>query len=159
MTTKKEDTIRVLRVYEFTGPRSLVEAQVAKSIHGDKDVGNGVVIKGATIGTYPEILNVPSPEPEPTRDAKAVEEEKVTPKPYDRGYLQVRKARHKTAPVFGYVNHGQGLSELQIVDRKEDASLMTRKDSLHLWGGLAGSGDWMGWDYYLFVVDNNQQLD
>lgn len=65
----KQDTIRVLRVYEFVGPRSLVEAQVAKSIHGEKVVGNGVVIKGATIGTYPEILLIDTIEDPPPVDS------------------------------------------------------------------------------------------
>lgn len=66
MSTKKEDHVRILRVYEFTGPRSLVEAQVAGSIHGDKIIGNGVVIKAATVGIYPEVL-IPTVQEEPEK--------------------------------------------------------------------------------------------
>lgn len=56
------DIVRVLRVYEFVGPRDKVELQVARSIHGEKDWGNGVTIRAATIGTYPEILEAAKPE-------------------------------------------------------------------------------------------------
>lgn len=52
-----EDTVRVLRVIEYAGPRSRVEEAVANSIHGEKDAGRGLTIKAATIGTYPEILD------------------------------------------------------------------------------------------------------
>lgn len=64
------DIIRVLRVIEYTGPRELVEAQIANSIHGERRIGKykdhgthqsldgEVVIRAATIGNYPEILNV-----------------------------------------------------------------------------------------------------
>lgn len=58
-----EDIVRVLRIVEYVGPRSWVEATVAKSIHGTKDVSEymggprqGKIIRAATIGTYPEIL-------------------------------------------------------------------------------------------------------
>lgn len=51
-----EDIIRVLRVIEYSGPRSKVEEQVANSISGEKRLHNGMVIKVATIGLYPEIL-------------------------------------------------------------------------------------------------------
>lgn len=50
------DIIRVLRVIEYTGPRDKVEDQVARSLHGEKSWGNGVTIKAATLGTFPEIL-------------------------------------------------------------------------------------------------------
>lgn len=50
------DIIRVLRVIEYVGPRDRVEDTVAKSVHGTKEVGNGLFIKAATIGAYPEIL-------------------------------------------------------------------------------------------------------
>lgn len=54
------DIVRVLRVIEYVGPRDRVEDVVAKSIHGEKDAGYGLVIKAATIGVYPEILkNLP----------------------------------------------------------------------------------------------------
>lgn len=50
------DIIRVLRVIEYTGPRDKVEDQVARSLHGEKRLPNGVTIKAATVGTYPEML-------------------------------------------------------------------------------------------------------
>ncbi len=54
------DIIRVLRVIEYTGPRAAVENQVANSIHGEKRLTNGVIIRVATVGAYPELLaNLP----------------------------------------------------------------------------------------------------
>lgn len=54
------DIIRVLRVIEYTGPRDKVEDQVSRSLHGEKRLPNGVTIKAATVGTYPEMLeNLP----------------------------------------------------------------------------------------------------
>jgi hypothetical protein len=54
------DTIRVLRVIEYTGPRDKVEDQVARSLHGEKRLPNGVTIKAVTVGAYPEMLeNLP----------------------------------------------------------------------------------------------------
>lgn len=50
------DTIRVLRVVEFVGPRAQVEAQIRQCIHGEKKFGQ-MTIRAATIGTYPEILD------------------------------------------------------------------------------------------------------
>lgn len=50
------DTIRVLRVIEYTGPRDKVEDQVARSLHGEKRLPNGVVIRAVTVGSYPEVL-------------------------------------------------------------------------------------------------------
>lgn len=52
----KTDTIRILRVIEYVGPRGVVEDQVARSLHGQKSLPNGVVIRAATVGAYPEIL-------------------------------------------------------------------------------------------------------
>ena len=53
-----EDRIRVLRVIEYIGPRSLVEEQVARSIHGTARFhkNRDVEIRAATIGAYPEVL-------------------------------------------------------------------------------------------------------
>jgi hypothetical protein len=49
-----------LRIIEYTGPREAVEDLVSKSVQGERTVvgrlGNNVIIKAATIGTYPEIL-------------------------------------------------------------------------------------------------------
>lgn len=52
----KEDIVRVLRVIEYVGPRERVEQVVAKSIHGEKDAGRGLMIRASTVGAYPEIL-------------------------------------------------------------------------------------------------------
>lgn len=51
------DTIRILRVIEYSGPRAAVEDQVSRSLHGEKKFNNGVVIRAATVGSYPELLN------------------------------------------------------------------------------------------------------
>lgn len=51
-----EDIVRVLRVIEYVGPRSWVETQVANSIQGQRLIGSDCVIRVATIGNYPEIL-------------------------------------------------------------------------------------------------------
>ena len=54
------DTIRVLRVIEYVGPREAVEELISKSIHGERCYmrnGKDIVIRAATLGTYPEILN------------------------------------------------------------------------------------------------------
>lgn len=50
------DTVRVMRVIEYVGPRDKVEETVSNSIHGEKRLPNGMVIKAATIGNYPEII-------------------------------------------------------------------------------------------------------
>lgn len=52
----KEDIVRVLRVIEYVGPRGRVESTVSKSIHGERDCGNGLFIRASTVGAYPEIL-------------------------------------------------------------------------------------------------------
>jgi hypothetical protein len=51
------DIVRVLRVIEYVGERDDVERIVRLSIHGEKDLGNGMTIRAATVGTFPEILN------------------------------------------------------------------------------------------------------
>ena len=56
------DTVRVLRIVEIVGPRDLVEKQVASSLHGmrlgAKSDDGQVVIRAATIGEYPEVLDL-----------------------------------------------------------------------------------------------------
>lgn len=53
------DKIRVLRIIEYVGDRDLVEKLVSESIHGEKIVYKGkLVIKAATMGTYPETLEI-----------------------------------------------------------------------------------------------------
>lgn len=51
------DTIRILRVIEYTGPRDRVEDCVARSLHGEKRLPGGLVIRAATVGSYPEVLD------------------------------------------------------------------------------------------------------
>ena len=55
-----EDIVRVLRIYEFIGPRSAVERLVSMSIHGTNAVGTAtagtVRITGLTLTEYPERL-------------------------------------------------------------------------------------------------------
>jgi hypothetical protein len=52
------DIVRVLRIIEYVGPRNLVEAQIEKSIQGQHLAHDGqLVIRAATIGSYPEILD------------------------------------------------------------------------------------------------------
>lgn len=62
---KPQDIVRVLRIIEYVGPRDIVEKTVAQSIHGTKTVpsrdGDRLVIRAATIGTFPEILDKDDP--------------------------------------------------------------------------------------------------
>jgi hypothetical protein len=55
-----QDTVRVLRIIEYTGPRDWVERQIELSITGTKKIESSkdqvCIIRVATIGTYPEIL-------------------------------------------------------------------------------------------------------
>lgn len=70
---KVEDTIRVLRILEYTGPRSLIESTVSRSIQGEKNfgaTGRECTIRAATIGMYPEILNNGSQETVPNGEQK-----------------------------------------------------------------------------------------
>lgn len=60
------DRVRVLRIIEYEGPRDWVERTVARSIKEQviqgagsaegPNLGGKCVIRGATLGTYPEIL-------------------------------------------------------------------------------------------------------
>lgn len=51
----KENIVRVLRVIEYVGPRSAVEEQIRNSLHGERQFRD-IIIKVATVGTFPEIL-------------------------------------------------------------------------------------------------------
>lgn len=55
-TTTPEDIVRVIRIIEYEGPRSWVEATLAKSIQGEKRVTENAIIRAATLGLFPEIL-------------------------------------------------------------------------------------------------------
>lgn len=60
-----EDIIRVLRIVEYVGPRSCVESEVSKSIHGtrqfahpDKDGNRKLMrITAVTVGEFAEIIS------------------------------------------------------------------------------------------------------
>lgn len=78
MIDKTEDTIRVLRLIEYEGPRSLVERQVACSIHGTRMGMEGAPLTGigwprhsvritaTTLGEFAEVIEearrVPAPD-------------------------------------------------------------------------------------------------
>jgi hypothetical protein len=68
-----QDTVRVLRIIEYTGPRDWVERQIELSITGTKKIESSkdqvCIIRVATIGTYPEILG---PAPVKKRKRKGV---------------------------------------------------------------------------------------
>lgn len=52
-----EDIVRVVRIIEYVGPRSKIDAQIERSLHGTHDHGNGVKITAVTLGTIPEIIS------------------------------------------------------------------------------------------------------
>lgn len=53
-----EDIVRVLRIYEFIGPRAAVELQIKRSLHGEKifDSRSRVSIRATTLGEFPDII-------------------------------------------------------------------------------------------------------
>ena len=57
-----KEIVRVLRIIEYVGEREKVEDVVSRSIHGTKKINNDLSIRAATIGTYPEILEIEYPE-------------------------------------------------------------------------------------------------
>jgi hypothetical protein len=77
----KQDQVRVLRVIEYVGDRDIVEKTVAASIQGEKNVSRpdgtsraeqfgvgNMLIRAATIGIYPELLEAAQPEQTTTKD-------------------------------------------------------------------------------------------
>lgn len=57
MSIVTKDTVRVLRVLEYVGPRDAVEEMLSRSIQGQQRFWNDtVIVKAATLGTFPEIL-------------------------------------------------------------------------------------------------------
>jgi hypothetical protein len=55
-----EDTIRVIRVLEFTGPRGQVEATLRKrQVRGTYQIG-AMTIREAIVGDFPEVVEVTS---------------------------------------------------------------------------------------------------
>lgn len=52
------DIVRVLRIIEYVGPRNLVEEHLVKTVNGEMRChDNQLIIRAATIGRYPEILD------------------------------------------------------------------------------------------------------
>lgn len=49
------DTVRIIRILEYVGPRDKMEHQIAKSIHGERTYC-GITIRAITLGTFPEIM-------------------------------------------------------------------------------------------------------
>jgi hypothetical protein len=66
-----EDRVRVLRLIEYIGPRSLVEHVLNTSFHGTKKFGS-LMINVATIGTFPEILDTALEVEEREKKARAI---------------------------------------------------------------------------------------
>ena len=50
-----EDQVRVLRVLEYTGPRSKVESTLGKSIHAEVTY-DGMTIRESRLGSFPEVV-------------------------------------------------------------------------------------------------------
>ena len=60
MNEMPKEYVRVLRVLEYVGPREWVERTLANSIQGERRIGPDRVIRAATLGLYPEVLqNLP----------------------------------------------------------------------------------------------------
>ena len=67
-----EDIVRVLRLVEYEGPRSLVEKQLAGSVHGTRfgygnpmRSGSYVRITVTTLGVFPEVIEEARRVPDP----------------------------------------------------------------------------------------------
>lgn len=57
-------TIRILRLYEFIGPRDEVEQQVKQSMHGEVKLPKGnISIRATTLGEFPEVFPAEVPPP------------------------------------------------------------------------------------------------
>lgn len=66
------DIIRVVRVYEFSGPRDVVERQINSSLQDGTYPStdrpgfycrNGLTIRVATLGAFPEVIGVIGDQP------------------------------------------------------------------------------------------------
>ncbi len=78
------DTVRVLRLVEYVGPRDWVETTLSKSIKGRMDLSTYVpgagpkYIQAATLTAYPEILPpAPAPAPAPADPNALTSEERI----------------------------------------------------------------------------------
>lgn len=104
-----EDTIRILRIVEYTGPRSAIEEQVRNSIHGERKVVHGTVtIRAATVGEFPEILSRPEPFPKTWKDYEM-------------------SVRTKNIVLREYPNHTPASLLLHRKENGLDSKLITRK--------------------------------
>ena len=57
------DTVRVLRIIEYVGPRDEIEKHLEHVVQGTKTfrpTAGQITIRAATIGTFPEILEAQS---------------------------------------------------------------------------------------------------
>jgi hypothetical protein len=73
-TKPAEDIVRVLRIVQYEGPRSLVEKQIENSIHGMRyglrqlgnyEPENRVQITAVTLGEFPQVLTEAQRTPDP----------------------------------------------------------------------------------------------
>lgn len=60
-----EDTVRVLKIVEYVGPRSAVERHLANANWNLRKQSDGLTIRTAIVGQYPEVLEQAEPELEP----------------------------------------------------------------------------------------------
>ncbi len=62
--SSNEDTIRVLRILEYVGSRSIVEEHLRRAVHERvvRREGKQMTIRGTTLGLFPDILEEPEPE-------------------------------------------------------------------------------------------------
>lgn len=65
----RQDRVRVQRMLTYEGPRRVVEEQLARSLQGRKDFGNGATITAVTLDVVPERVAVPA---EPAAPIEAI---------------------------------------------------------------------------------------
>lgn len=123
LTAAAEDRVRVIRILEYSGPRSWVEATIAQAItERHNDGGPAWSIKGATLGSFPEILErakvaaapvlEEDPDPRPLATEAQVMEapaETLTQETTD-GYI-------RTSPSLEYPGHGYTVDPAIVVAR------------------------------------------
>lgn len=57
-----EPRVRILRILSYEGPLSAIAEHMKRVVHGEKTFGQDITLKAATIGTFPEILEMPEEE-------------------------------------------------------------------------------------------------
>lgn len=78
------DTVRVLRIIEYIGPRDQVEIQVRGSIHGERKFRD-TTIRGTTLGIYPDIMDTTvdaAALPQPCKDCRTTVGVTFAPEPF-----------------------------------------------------------------------------